>query len=96
MGSIRFAGKIPWLLIPAAPATCLASIAFILTLAPYAGKVYEKSRTYLGKVGQNSNRQIDKNMVKSLRPLDIEIGPYGRVDRGLLPEIRKSLIGSYE
>lgn len=60
---------------------------FVFTLIPYAAKIFENSRGYLRQL--NLRAKYDRRLCKSLRPLDIEIGPFGRVDIGLLPVVMK-------
>lgn len=84
-------GKMSWLIYPSVPITSLMSFVFVITLLPYAAKVYEKSTVYVRQLNQNLNKKYDRKLAKTLRPIAIEIGQFGRIDKCLLPEVIKHL-----
>lgn len=63
---------------------------FLVTLIPYAAKVFEDSKSYLGQMNRNLNRKMDKRVVNSLRPLMIKVGPFDRIMKKLLAETIKN------
>lgn len=91
-GSIRVVGKVSWILYPIAPIACFLGTLFLVTLLPYAARIFENSNTYLMRMSRNLSKKYDKRLVKSLRPLSICIGPFGKVDQDLLPTALKYLI----
>lgn len=90
-GSIRIVGKMSWISYPSIPISSLMSFLFVITLLPYAAKAYENSRVYVRQLNQNLRKKYDIKLARTLRPLAIEIGPFGRIDKKLMPEIIKHL-----
>lgn len=83
-GSIAMAGKISWLVYPVIPGSCGSAVFFLVTLVPNAAKVYEDSNSYLTQLSKNLSDKYDRLVAKSLRPLGIQVGPFGWVEKGLL------------
>lgn len=86
-GSIRMVGRMPWMLYPIVPVTMVISIGFGVTLATWGAKVLDNSETYLRQLSRKARGKYDRRVVKSLRPLRIAIGRFGRVDKELCTEI---------
>lgn len=85
-GAIRMTDKIPWILYPVIVGADAIGILFAVTLIPYAAKAFENSDQYLQRQSRGLSGKYDRRLVKSLRPLAIAIGPFGRVDKGLCTE----------
>lgn len=90
-GTIRLAGKISWVLYPIIPTSC-GMACFFLAIIPLAANVFEDSASYLKETGKGLSKKDERKVVRSLRPLAIEIGPFGRLDKALLPEVIKTII----
>lgn len=81
------------MLYPEFPISCVMVISFVAALLPYTAKVYEHSKVYLRQVKQNLGKKYDKKLARTLRPLAIGIGSFGRVDKELLPEFIRNVTG---
>lgn len=86
-GSIRMVGMMSWILYPVIPITTGICIVFVFTLLPVAAGVYENSRVYITQFRQTARSKLDKMVAKTLKPMAIGIGPFGRVDNGLKQNI---------
>lgn len=86
-GTIRMAGKMSWFCTPSSPISWGMALLFIVTLLPFAAMVFENSSVYLKKLSRNAFSKHDRKLFRTLRPLSIGIGPFGRVDNGLKQEV---------
>lgn len=62
----------------------------MVTLAPFGAKTWgldENSNEYLQQLRKNLRSKHDIRLAKSVRPLAIRIGPFGRMDKCLCTHI---------
>ncbi|OXA54331.1 hypothetical protein Fcan01_10460 [Folsomia candida] len=81
-GTIRMRDHMNFLIYLFVPPSSLIALLFVVFLIPEAAKVYQRSYLYLYKAGKDLRRgSWEKKVVKSLRPVGIQIGPFGQVKR---------------
>lgn len=83
-GSIRMVDKLPWFLYPAVPFSNSLAVLFLVAMVPNAAKVFEDSNSYLANLKKNLRDKNDTRVARSLKPLGIQIGPFGQAKRNLL------------
>lgn len=86
-GTIRMFGRISWIIYPVFPVCSLTIFVFFVTFVSKSAMIFECSNDYLRQLSQNVSSKHDRRLVKSFKPLRIQIGPFGRVDKGFCTEV---------
>ncbi|OXA54124.1 hypothetical protein Fcan01_10259 [Folsomia candida] len=84
-GTVRMRDRMPFLLYLLLPISSLMASSFVVFMIPEAAKVYEGSNLYLCKTGKDLGRGTwEKKVVRALRPVAVQIGPFGLVRNNLM------------
>lgn len=90
-GTIRMAGKLDLLSYSGLPLTAICGTLFVVILIPHAANVVEHSSNFLDeRRNEVSLSKFERQRLKSLRPLGIQVGSFGVVEKSL-----KSLVLEY-
>ncbi|OXA55060.1 hypothetical protein Fcan01_10164 [Folsomia candida] len=84
-GTIRMRNQVQILLYLVVPIATLLAFLFVVLLIPEAAKVFERSNFYLCRTKMDLRRGTwEGKVARSLRPLGIQIGPFGLVKNNLM------------
>lgn len=83
-GSIRIWGKVSLLLYLVLPTICLFGTCFVLMMIPQAARVVEFSEHLISsRINGGNTSKFERRTWKSMRPLGIQVGGFGSVQKSL-------------